>query len=361
MIHQRRWLGPALVCGLVAGCADQAADDPEVAVTAAALSVCDETVPADRNVDGFPAYAQCDAAANSAIYSNNGIDTATTSMGADWVRTQWSGGYQCTEFAHRYLHFKWKVDWIPNGNAGEWCDETPPASSGLVQTMTPVHGDIMVLAPGSCGAAQGTGHVNVIDVVGPNDKLTAVEQNRAGRNSFYTTSCAKCFLHVVANDGSATGGAMGAGSGGMGAAGMGAAGMGAGGAGGMGAGGMGAASGSGGTFVPPMKPAQTGSGGTPPVTTPAMMQPMMPSVTTPAMTTPASTTPAGTGGVSAGSGGAGTTPYTFGAPQRRRVQEPGCSVMRAGGGARDDAQLGFVVLGLSLIAQRLTRTRRITS
>jgi surface antigen len=355
MLDRHRWFGSVLACGLLVGCADQVADDPEVAVATAALSVCDETVPADRNVDGFPAYAQCDAAANSAIYSNNGIDTATSSMGADWVRTQWSGGYQCTEFAHRYLHFKWKVDWIPNGNAGEWCDTMPPANSGLVQTMTPVHGDIMVLAPGSCGAAEGTGHVNVIDVVGANDKLTAVEQNRAGRNSFYTTSCAKCFLHVVANDGSATGGTMSAGSGGMGAAGMGASG-----AGGTGAGGMGAASGSGGRFVPPMQPAQAGTAASPPVMTPAMNAPMMtPPVTTPAMT-PASTLPAGTGGASAASGGAGgMQPYTFSAPPRRQAQEPGCSVALAGSGTHADAQLGFVMLGLSLIARRLIRARRI--
>jgi hypothetical protein len=159
-------------------------------------------VPANRNIDGFPAYAQCAGSTNSAIYSNNGIDTSTTQMGSDWVRTQWSGGYQCTELAHRYLYFKWQVKWIPNGNAGAWCDTQPPANSGLVQTMTPVHGDIMVLGPGSCGADMSTGHVNVIDVVN-GDKLVAVEQNGARRGT-YQLSCAKCFLHVMANDGTAT-------------------------------------------------------------------------------------------------------------------------------------------------------------
>jgi hypothetical protein len=138
---------------------------------------------------------------SSAIFSNNGIDTSLTSMGADWVRTQYSGGYQCTELAHRYLYFKWQVKWIPNGNAGLWCDTMPPANSGVTQTMAPVHGDIMVLAPGSCGADATTGHVNVVDVVdAAKAKVIAVEQNGARRGT-YNQTCAKCFLHVVANNG----------------------------------------------------------------------------------------------------------------------------------------------------------------
>jgi hypothetical protein len=190
---------------LMHGCSARTDDSP-VGVVSAALSACDETVPANRNVDGIPAYAQCTASQNSAIYSNNGVDTSLTQMGADWVRTQYSGGYQCTEFAHRYFYFKWQVKWVPNGNAGTWCDTMPPATSGLVQTMTPVHGDAMVLAPGSCGADKVAGHVNVIDVVGASGSLTAVEQNGARRGT-YMQSCAKCFLHVVANDGTAAGAA----------------------------------------------------------------------------------------------------------------------------------------------------------
>jgi hypothetical protein len=360
-MFDRSWLGWVLACGLLVACADHVESDP-VAVTSAALSVCDETVPGDRNVDGIPAYAQCDAAANSAIYSNNGVDTATSAMGADWIRTQWSGGYQCTELAHRYLYFKWQIDWIPNGNAGEWCDTQPPANSGLVQTMTPVHGDIMVLAPGSCGAAQGTGHVNVIDVVGPNDKLTAVEQNQAGRNSWYTTSCAKCFLHVVANDGTSTGGTMTSGTGGKGAAGMGASGAGGMGADGSGAGGASATPGSGGRFAPPVTPGQAGMSASPPIT-PVMNMPVMtaPMNPVPAMTTPASTVPAGTGGVSAGSGGAGAMqPYPFGTPPKRKVEEAGCSVADANAGTHGTAQLGLAWLALALIARR-RRARRIAT
>lgn len=191
-----------LFVAVVSACVDASEldDAREVDVIARALSPCSEVVPADRNVDGIPAYEQCEAVAEEPIFSNNGVDTSTTKLGPDWVRTQYGGGYQCTELAGRYMHFKWDVKWRPNGNAGMWCDAMPPSSSGLVQTMDPVHGDIMVLAPNSCGAAPDTGHVTVVDLVDPSGRLTVVEQNGARRGT-YKLSCAKCFLHAVANDG----------------------------------------------------------------------------------------------------------------------------------------------------------------
>lgn len=219
--------GAWLVLGLI-GCQSASDEAATVGLERAALSACSETVPANRNVDGIPAYTQCATTQDSPIFSNNGVDTSTTRVASDWVQTQFSGGYQCTELAHRYLHFKWQVKWIPNGNAGEWCDQDPPAATGLVKTTSAVHGDLMVLAPGSCGADATYGHVNVIDAVDASgEKLTAVEQNVAGRN-MYKASCAKCFLHVVKNAGEITSGsagsaAAGAGSGG-GAAGVGGAG-----------------------------------------------------------------------------------------------------------------------------------------
>jgi MYXO-CTERM domain-containing protein len=199
MPNVRVW--SSVACVALVGCLESASEPPEVGVTSQALDACSETVPANRNVDGVPAYSQCSASNDSAIYSNNGVDTSLTQVDKTWVKTQYSGGYQCTELAHRYLYFRWNVKWIPNGNAGNWCDTQPPASSGVVQTMTPMHGDIMVLAPGSCGASPDTGHVNVVDTVDmASAKVTAVEQNVAGRHP-YNMSCAKCFLHVMMNDG----------------------------------------------------------------------------------------------------------------------------------------------------------------
>lgn len=164
-----------------------------------AANICNETVPSNRIIDGLPAYSQCTAASSASIYSNNGIDTATASGGTGWVRTQMGGGYQCTEWAHRYLYFKWNVQSVPNGNAGTWCDGTLPA--GLVKATAPVHGDLIVFAPGSCGADATTGHVAVIDVVNTNATVTFVEQNSAGRRSC-ANSTAACFLHAAANNGS---------------------------------------------------------------------------------------------------------------------------------------------------------------
>ena len=200
MRNPRQLLGLlSLLCGL--GCG--AEDDPngQLEGYAQALNACDETLPANRQVDGIPAYAQCSQVAQGPIYSNNGVDTSDSPLGPDWVQTQFDGGYQCTELAHRYLLFHFQVSWLPRGNAGNWCDSAPPAASGVVQSDTPVHGDLMVFAPGSCGADATYGHVAVVDVVdGATQRLTVVEQNMARRGT-YPASCARCFLHVVANQG----------------------------------------------------------------------------------------------------------------------------------------------------------------
>ena len=172
-----------------------------------AADICGETVPTNRFIDGIPAYAQCTASTSSAVYSDNGINTSTTSGGTGWVRTQYSGGYQCTELAHRYLYFKWNVQSVPNGNAGTWCDGTLP--TGLVKATPPVHGDILVLAPGSCGADATTGHVAVVDTVAADSlSVMALQQNGAGRSNFKIT-CAACFLHAAANTGTAVDGGAG--------------------------------------------------------------------------------------------------------------------------------------------------------
>jgi hypothetical protein len=216
-----------LACG-------NAPDDAEpLGVAQQAINACNETVPATRAVDGFPAYAQCAGIEDGAIWSNNGIDTAPSSQGAGWVRTQNGGGYQCTEFARRYFMFHWGIDY-QHGNAGEWCDGTLPSTLALVTS--PTHGDLIVFAPGSCGADATTGHIAVVDTVDmAGGKVTIVEQNQASRRSSQQ-SCAKCYLHAIKNDGtvggSSAGGssAGGSSSGGASAGGVGGAGPVAGGA-----------------------------------------------------------------------------------------------------------------------------------
>ena len=198
-----------LMAALVGACGGPSSEPEALGEITQALNVCNETVPAERFVDGLPAYKQCDST-NAAIWSNNGIDTSATSQGADWVLTQYSGGYQCTEWAWRYMHFKWNVDYR-SGNAGSWCDGKLPA--GLTKSTVPVHGDLIVFAPGSCGADSTTGHIAVVDVVNTAaSSVTLVEQNNAGRRNS-KISCALCFLHAVANDGATNGGAGGGGTG----------------------------------------------------------------------------------------------------------------------------------------------------
>jgi MYXO-CTERM domain-containing protein len=298
-----------------AACAD---DRSGVEELTSALSVCDEVVPANRFVDGIPAYAQCPGFETASIYSNNGVDTSATSLGADWIRTQGSGGYQCTELAHRYLHFRWNVtSWLPRGNAGTWCDTQPTAASGVVQTTVPVHGDLIVFAPGACGADAVTGHVAVIDVVDDaRAQVTVVEENRAGRRNA-AQSCASCYLHVVANDGSS--GAAGA----SGAAGTGGA-VGSGGA--TGTGGATGAGSAGAT-------GSTGTGGD----------------ATGSAGADAGSNTAGTGGSRSGGDVAGAP----GAASREAIG--GCSV--SGAGARTPSGGGLVVAA-ALLAVVLRRARR---
>ncbi len=77
------------------GCSGADGAFESTAETSLALNACDETVPATRSVDGLPAYAQCDAVSSGNVWSNNGVDTSTSSLGSDWIETQRGGGYQC--------------------------------------------------------------------------------------------------------------------------------------------------------------------------------------------------------------------------------------------------------------------------
>ena len=311
----------------------------EIGVAVSALSVCEEVVPANRNVDGIPAYKQCSASENSAIYSNDGVNTTTMKMGPDWIETQYDNGYQCTELVQRYLHFRWHIDWLPRGDAGFWCDSQPPANSGLVQTMKPVHGDIMVLAPGSCGSSD-DGHVMLVDIAS-GTSLIVVEQNEAMRGPV-ELSCAKCFLHVVANDGSGTtappGGTAGSGAAGSGAAGSGAA-------------GSGAPAGS--ASPPPTMP--------PPMTTPPAMT--MPPAQPPATPPPAAQPPATPVPNAAPEPTAGTqaqlTPSTRpSAESATTADSGGCSIVDGAGAGSGPGSLLVVLAAAGLGLARRRRSQR---
>lgn len=222
MTSARFWL--VLSLAALAGCGASPSGEDLASLTQA-VNACNETVPANRFVDGLPAYAQCSGVSSGSIWSNNGIDTSTTSGGTDWIQTQRGGGYQCTEWAYRYMRFRWNVSYR-NGDAKGWCSGSLP--SNLVKATTPVHGDLIVFDAGVCGSDATTGHVAVVDTVNASTaSVTLVEENDAGRRNS-KQSCALCFLHAVANDGSGAGGTSGA-AGGGGANGPGGSGAGAGG------------------------------------------------------------------------------------------------------------------------------------
>ncbi|MEE2751881.1 MAG: CHAP domain-containing protein, partial [Myxococcota bacterium] len=163
-------------------------------------NICDQRVPRDHHIGGIPAYEQCDESREANIWTNDGLNTSTERQGPGWILTQTgvqeggSGGYQCTELAIRYLRYARGVtDW-PVGKALNWCEGTP---SQLEKPATPIHGDIVVYHPGSCGASTTTGHVAVVDVVDDAAQtFEALNQNSFGRKEC-SFSDANCFLRPV--------------------------------------------------------------------------------------------------------------------------------------------------------------------
>ncbi len=154
--------------------------------------ICNESPAA--TLDGIPAYAYC---GNFNVFSNNGSDTKSASGGTGWVQTEGGYGYQCVEYAVRYEHFKFSVGtgWGIS-YAYQMCNTHP---TGIAKATTPVHGDLMIFAPGSCGADGTAGHVAVVDTVG-STTVKVVQENTAGSYT-YNKSCASCWLHASANSG----------------------------------------------------------------------------------------------------------------------------------------------------------------
>jgi MYXO-CTERM domain-containing protein len=165
-------------------------------VSLAADGICNEAPAA--TIDGIPAYSMCTAAETSDVYSDDGVHTAGTASGPNWVQTAYGNGYQCTELAGRYLNFVWNVspDWI-QGDAKDICTLSLPSTLEL--STTPMHGDLAVFPPNCDGASSVTGHVAVVDSVS-GSKITVVQQNFAGSEED-DSSCIACYVHVLANTG----------------------------------------------------------------------------------------------------------------------------------------------------------------
>jgi len=182
----------AAIVVVTSACAS-ATDDPTGSSSAEVDYICNQSPKA--TLDGIPAYSWC---GNTNVWTDNGVDTKTSSGGSSWVETEGGYGYQCVEYAVRYFYFHWNVshNWFV-GYAKDMCG-THPADVSV--TSSPVHGDLAVFTPGACGADATAGHVAAIDTVG-GSTISVVQENPAGTYT-WNKSCVACYLHASANNSS---------------------------------------------------------------------------------------------------------------------------------------------------------------
>lgn len=185
----------AVAALVVAGCssnADEAVSSSDEAVVIPA-SLCGKA--AIATIDDIPAYPN--DCGNVNVWSNDGRTTAThAGTGAGWVQTEGGYGYQCTELASRYMHFRF-------GTATHWGiaeakDMCATHPTDVSKTSSPVEGDLMVFAPNVC--VGGAGHVAVVSSV-TSTTASVVQQNEtANGKGTYKRTCALCFLHAARNN-----------------------------------------------------------------------------------------------------------------------------------------------------------------
>jgi surface antigen len=182
---------------MMAGCSaapDAATENTEdVAATSeeAINSTCGHAPLA--SIDGIPAYAMC---GYTPVYSDDGEHTRTYG-GSGWIRTGGNYGYQCVELAERYEHFKYDV---PVGWGGAYAkDMCADHPSDLHTTSSPVHGDLMVIKPYTCGI-HFAGHVAVVNEVVSGNRVKVVQQNEYPANGEFAHDCALCYLHADRNN-----------------------------------------------------------------------------------------------------------------------------------------------------------------
>jgi lysozyme len=168
------------------------------------------------------ANAPCDG---NSVWSNDGINTVnhlpSGASPSQYFESQVGAyGYQCTELARRYFHFRWHVDLTPSDATG-WCpkggiNHSPiPLPSGAQFTTTPVPGDLMVYpsppVDNECaGWVSGdNGHVAVVNKVNNDGTVDTWNQNwyvygsAQGVSGFSTVpaKCACAYIHATANTG----------------------------------------------------------------------------------------------------------------------------------------------------------------
>lgn len=148
-------------------------------------------------MNGIPVYPNDCGDVN--VWTDDGIHTARASEGSSWVETEVGYGYQCVEFAARYMHFRYgtSTHWGA-AVAADMCTHHP---SDVTETSSPIDGDLVVIKPGECGLHSATaGHVAVISSV-TSTAVGVVQQNEGSTGKgAWARSCAKCYLHAARND-----------------------------------------------------------------------------------------------------------------------------------------------------------------
>ncbi len=182
------------------------------------------------SIDGIPAFYNkntCPALLDHSCCSDNtelnlfsdnkGLSYATMPPIGGFA-TEYGWGYQCEEFAYRYVYGRFGIKLPPVPSAWQMCgldsseittywasgNGTPDYSS-----YTPVHGDVMVFfaGPNACQVGGSNGHVAIVadkPSAAPNDpsKIWVVEQNWGnGGNEPRSAdkSCARCYMHINKN------------------------------------------------------------------------------------------------------------------------------------------------------------------
>jgi surface antigen len=138
---------------------------------------------------GAPSCGTTMASFNGVAAKSNGGDQCTGNACGGYGTYGYN--YQCVELAQRYFGTLYGTTPIWYGNAIDLCHTYP---SGVVQTSSPIPGDLVVFNSGTWG------HVAVITSV-TSSTVNVIEQNSSpsGTNSYSRGSNVACYLHASKN------------------------------------------------------------------------------------------------------------------------------------------------------------------
>jgi hypothetical protein len=191
-----------------AGCGAPADRDP-IGTSSAALS-CGSTTPGglistwNDGVDNVDVYATdlnggCPGSSGCGnVCARSNTDATFCTVDSAGVVTDGGWGFQCTELASRYFHFRWGQTLGSYEYAYDLCTNAP---SEVTRPSTPVVGDLMVFDNAFNGG--NGGHVAVVTGLNSNGTVNVIEENGSCTgHAIYSPSqrgSSGCYLHAPAN------------------------------------------------------------------------------------------------------------------------------------------------------------------